>query len=293
MRFLRRGRAGNGHHAAARARWLAAFANAPAEVKAFARQPRPADKTHDEVVRRAGVVEADGRSQNNKLHTWRDANDGGFHGLDVLTRQLAGRNAAETFADCTGHVLMNNARDLTSFMANKGKMKYSTKRQAMDTQWGRVLNPRRAGESDDDEDGEDDEEAQQAAGGRWPWQLTPGDLVLYKRARKLCPTWACDSSGFRMPKDIVGKSGHLKIHDWMVLCGSMQAYFVGQFEGVTEEYKVLLSDYFYMLEVCYRFYCSYVRFDITCYRIALGVATQVLQGGRPRCAPGENRRHSV
>ena len=87
--------------------------------------------------------------------------------------------------------------------------------------------------------------------------------------------------------------GHLKIHDWMVLCGSMQAYFVGQFEGVTEEYKVLLSDYFYMLEVCYRFYCSYVRFDITCYRIALGVATQVLQGGRPRCAPGENRRHSV
>jgi hypothetical protein len=91
-------------------------------------------------------VEADGRKRSSKLHTWHDAANGGFHGLDVLTRNLAGRDAAKTFADCTGHIIMNNARDMTSLMANQGKMAYTRKRQLVDGKWGRVLGPEQDGD---------------------------------------------------------------------------------------------------------------------------------------------------
>jgi hypothetical protein len=214
-------------------------------------------------------VEADDRKQSSKHHTWHDATNGGFHGLGVLSRELAGRDAAQTFADCTGHIIMNNARDMTSLMANKGKMAYTRKRQRLDGMWGRSLGPENDGNvlfnqytivfnvfilvspviDSDGSSSSDDEADVMAVSGQCPWQMNDQDKALYLLARSRCPTWASDSSGFRMPRNIVNDCNRLKIHDWMVLSGSMQAYFVEQFTGITPEYKVLLADYFYMLEV--------------------------------------------
>jgi hypothetical protein len=123
----------------------------------------------------------------------------------------------------------------------------SKKRQVADTYLGRVLNP--APEDSEDDEEEDDEAKQPAKGGRWPWQMLSADRELYRNLRDRCPTFAATESGFRMNKDIIKNVGHMKIHDWMVLSGSMMAYVIKQCEGITDEYKVLLSDWFYMLEV--------------------------------------------
>lgn len=77
------------------------------------------------------------------------------------------------------------------------------------------------------------------------WMWSDEDKKLFKKMREL-PMF--DAHGFRFDQDIAKHANGLRIHDWMVMSGSIMVYFVHQCKGLDDNYKSLFADYFFALE---------------------------------------------
>jgi hypothetical protein len=138
---------------------------------------------------------------------------------------------------------MNNARDAAMFVhpSPHGKMNFTKTRQDAERDLGRTKFLKwQADESDEEEE----EETTSA----WPWEMNAVDKELMASAKfTALKMWESPSSGFRIPKRMFSRLGHLKIHDWMAMCGSVFAYFLAQVKGIAADHMSLLVDYTYAL----------------------------------------------
>jgi hypothetical protein len=150
---------------------------------------------------------------------------------------------------------MNNARDLAAFIhpAKNSKMNFTRPRQQMEALLGRqqFLKWEEADEGD-----EGDDNKAQPPGDNWPWQMDANDkrLLSSSKAHSLL-MWEAPGSGFRIPKRLFYRLGHLKIHDWIAMSGGVFAYFLAQCNGIADDHKSLLADYTYAL-VCHTHWVS-------------------------------------
>jgi hypothetical protein len=85
------------------------------------------------------------------------------------------------------------------------------------------------------------------------WMWSKRDKALFRKMREKCATWDCKS--FRFDEDIASHANGLKIHDWMVMSGSIMAYFIHQCDGLDDNYKLLFIDFFFAMEsMCHKVY---------------------------------------
>jgi hypothetical protein len=81
---------------------------------------------------------------------------------------------------------------------------------------------------------------------QWPWNSSVADKDLWSRLGTIIKMYE-DYSGFRLP-DIPKNSGHMKIHDWISMTGSVGAYYLMQSKGIHKDFLGLFIDFVYALE---------------------------------------------
>jgi hypothetical protein len=161
--------------------------------------------------------------------------------------------------DCSGHVLMNNARDMCNLIMHSGeKMRFTATRQETERRLKRTAllkwtEEEKEAPSEEGEESEEEEEKKEAAeikqanSRSWPWMFNRGDLATLRSMRANLKVWDAEGSGFRLPDNLFARTGQLKIHDWIVMTGGILSYMIMQCTGMQEDHKSLLIDFAYML----------------------------------------------
>jgi len=123
-------------HARARARYTLthracthSFGGAPQEFFDIGLNEKAPLKTHAGVMNSGREAEDERRKHTGSDHACKRT---GYHGRDYLGKEhhtCCGFDSSKCHLNCTGHVCMNNMRDLFQFASNTAKQVFTPKRQ--------------------------------------------------------------------------------------------------------------------------------------------------------------------